>query len=548
MADENLRVFVALEGGGAKGLVHIGALKALEERAVTFCGLAGTSAGAIVAALKATGYSADELVDPVNKTTLLPQIDPLYQNATDFFGPNAWSKINLFRNAGQLGGGRLGAVVMACAIVLLGSIGLAAHFFGALGAIVVVLGWAWAAGAFFNFVMQGLASVKTFRDKLDDVLSRKMFPGEAKLGEEKNIVKFKHFDGVTKPSLKIVATNLSKGELQLFSPELTPDVAVADAVAASVCLPIIFEAWIIEKMLHFDGGLVSNLPAWTFDDERALDPDATTIAIEILAAPTNASPPTARRWLIPAIRTAVFGSSVLNKRGVGRFEALQLKTELELLAFDADREKVFQAVTGATAAARIAIVQRLFVVPQIYRDACAAVRDLVREVLSQSPALLGGQPFQGRLRVARAAPTGEHSKSLRLDYGVGFDTDADTDEELQFPIANTHVGMAYSDNETAFAYFREPGVAGPAAGENPPYVGLDRQRKRLVRRDMAWLLCVPVITDKAKVPAKAGFVVTVDCDQPIDPEAESLQAAIDLFKTQIETIFNSAMTNLKGGN
>jgi predicted acylesterase/phospholipase RssA len=48
------------EGGGAKGLAHVGALKSIEGR-VDFVGVAGSSAGAIVAALVAVGYTADEL-------------------------------------------------------------------------------------------------------------------------------------------------------------------------------------------------------------------------------------------------------------------------------------------------------------------------------------------------------------------------------------------------------------------------------------------------------------------------------------------------------
>ena len=63
------RVFVAFEGGGAKGLVHIGALKALEEYGANICGLAGTSAGAIIAALRATGMHADDMADPNRDTT-----------------------------------------------------------------------------------------------------------------------------------------------------------------------------------------------------------------------------------------------------------------------------------------------------------------------------------------------------------------------------------------------------------------------------------------------------------------------------------------------
>src|SRR5271169_1558035 len=94
------RVFVAFAGGGAKGLIHVGALKALEDRQVDFCGLAGTSAGAIVAALKASGFAADDLVNPDTGETLVDQlkaIDPSINRATDFFGAGGWRRVVVFR-------------------------------------------------------------------------------------------------------------------------------------------------------------------------------------------------------------------------------------------------------------------------------------------------------------------------------------------------------------------------------------------------------------------------------------------------------------------
>jgi NTE family protein len=45
--------FAIFEGGGAKGLAHVGALKAAESRNLEFIGVAGASAGAIIAALVA---------------------------------------------------------------------------------------------------------------------------------------------------------------------------------------------------------------------------------------------------------------------------------------------------------------------------------------------------------------------------------------------------------------------------------------------------------------------------------------------------------------
>jgi NTE family protein len=66
-----MALIVAFEGGGAKALVHVGALKAIEARGFEFKRVAGTSAGAIVAALKAVGYTADEIIDPATQHTIL---------------------------------------------------------------------------------------------------------------------------------------------------------------------------------------------------------------------------------------------------------------------------------------------------------------------------------------------------------------------------------------------------------------------------------------------------------------------------------------------
>ena len=55
------KVGLALSGGGARGLAHIGVIKVLERENVPIDLLAGTSMGGIVAALYATGLSAHEM-------------------------------------------------------------------------------------------------------------------------------------------------------------------------------------------------------------------------------------------------------------------------------------------------------------------------------------------------------------------------------------------------------------------------------------------------------------------------------------------------------
>lgn len=58
---EDVKVGLVLSGGGAKGLAHIGALKVIEEAGIKIDYIGGTSMGAIVGALYASGYSAAQL-------------------------------------------------------------------------------------------------------------------------------------------------------------------------------------------------------------------------------------------------------------------------------------------------------------------------------------------------------------------------------------------------------------------------------------------------------------------------------------------------------
>ena len=55
------KVGLVLSGGGAKGLTHIGIIRALEENNIPIDYITGTSMGAIVGSLYAMGYSPDDM-------------------------------------------------------------------------------------------------------------------------------------------------------------------------------------------------------------------------------------------------------------------------------------------------------------------------------------------------------------------------------------------------------------------------------------------------------------------------------------------------------
>jgi NTE family protein len=59
------RLALALSGGGARGIAHVGALRALEEAGLPVDAIAGNSMGAVVGGIYATGKTAAELEEIV---------------------------------------------------------------------------------------------------------------------------------------------------------------------------------------------------------------------------------------------------------------------------------------------------------------------------------------------------------------------------------------------------------------------------------------------------------------------------------------------------
>jgi len=71
----NTRIGLALGGGAAKGLAHIGALKAFEEEQIPIHCISGTSVGALVASYHAFGRPADSILSICSTLNLSRLID-----------------------------------------------------------------------------------------------------------------------------------------------------------------------------------------------------------------------------------------------------------------------------------------------------------------------------------------------------------------------------------------------------------------------------------------------------------------------------------------
>ena len=61
--DDTLRVGLVLSGGGAKGIAHLGILKAIEEAGLRIDYITGTSMGSLIGGLYAIGYRSEQLIE-----------------------------------------------------------------------------------------------------------------------------------------------------------------------------------------------------------------------------------------------------------------------------------------------------------------------------------------------------------------------------------------------------------------------------------------------------------------------------------------------------
>jgi len=91
------KIGVALSGGGIRGIAHIGVLKVLVENNIPIDLISGTSAGAIVAAMYACGYTPQQMQTMVQKLKITEFID-LNVTVSDLFKHGMkWLYSGMFR-------------------------------------------------------------------------------------------------------------------------------------------------------------------------------------------------------------------------------------------------------------------------------------------------------------------------------------------------------------------------------------------------------------------------------------------------------------------
>ena len=84
-----MNIGIALSGGGARGISHLGVLKALDEFGVHLDYISGTSTGALVGALYSYGLSPEKILELIVNTRFFFFITSGLD--VDWIGEHGWT-------------------------------------------------------------------------------------------------------------------------------------------------------------------------------------------------------------------------------------------------------------------------------------------------------------------------------------------------------------------------------------------------------------------------------------------------------------------------
>jgi NTE family protein len=473
--------FGIFEGGGAKGIAHIGALKATEERQVRFLGVAGTSAGAIVAALVAAGYKADELFSPGSFPTGLFAVDFL-----KFLDESQWRNfIRLrtdLRNSFQ---GRRGPIALWWA---------ATHFLRRNRSILAE-----------SYRNRGFFKTERFREWIEEALSNKLKatdPTRKPSGPEGTVA----FSDLCTP-LKIIAADITGRKVKEYSSSKTPTASVSHAVAASVSIPLFFSPKEIDGAQLVDGGIVSNFPAWAFDREHKDAPLLTpTFGFKLAFAPIGELgtdslakvESTPLDFIVGLYQTSVFGDTSLETRRVQNLHEIPLRVRIGPLDFSVDNQTKNDVFRDGKDSARD------FFLNYVGPTDAAKVRRYLKAAHAQMCKTLR---HNGHLRVNVIRPV--DNDKLQVIYTHNMDDDCD--DRLEFPIGSGACGVCWVRRANVVCDLED------AARTFEVKWRMNKYQQRLVRPSLKSLLCVPIcdpstLTSEGQIASNTTIVGILNFD------------------------------------
>lgn len=327
--------------------------------------------------------------------------------------------------------------------------------------------------------------------------------------------------------LKIVATDLSRNRIVVYSTEDTPDVRVAEAVAASAAVPFLFKPvevkWIDGDAgrVYVDGGVVSNLPVWVFADERRADvrtfPNLTTIGFGFEENTPEDSRGPVKLGLIDFLSRLGTAALSTGQRVTGSFidglVIVPLRSTLGMLDIDASAEQYGRCYKAAYESARERLDYLFIRRPKTIRNELEKFGAAARARL-----LSLGAPTEVSLRVCAIAPVRSpyglaRVRNFRVLEGVGFENDCD--DKLLLDATNRGAPLAFEQRQPV------SWLTSSATGGACPRELMTKYERAWVRPTLRCALSVPVFRNPGNwrfEPRRRDEpvgVVTVDCDEDL---------------------------------
>lgn len=330
--------------------------------------------------------------------------------------------------------------------------------------------------------------------------------------------------------LKIVATDVERGTLELFDASSTPDVIVAEAVAASISIPLVFYPALIPSYrpgFFADGGLVSNFPVWVFAEEKLAfereypdRPPVPIIGFSLRENPHAASANLSQQsgileYLSHLVNATLQGSQAVATQFLEDVSVIPLSSDLNMLAFDRTWDEYEASRRRAWKEANRHLRHILHAKPDRIRAELSKTRLLA---LAEINALrtAAGRPAIDQLRINLIEPFGK--KSLRVVASVGMGDDADD----RLSLDRRGGGAAEAFRTRDLSSFR---LALHQDGRRQKF--MTKYEEALIRRSVRSALCVPIFRDteawalEAHARPEPAGVFAVDSDQDLVSEFEN---------------------------
>lgn len=109
----------------------------------------------------------------------------------------------------------------------------------------------------------GLLKSEIIREKVENLM-KYCFP------EDPKKISFLTFYKKTGKNLKVVTSNLSRGTLEIFDYQTTPNASVADTITISMNIPFWMQPFFYNGQWYSDGGLYDNFPITMFPSDSVL--------------------------------------------------------------------------------------------------------------------------------------------------------------------------------------------------------------------------------------------------------------------------------------